>query len=434
MLKNEFQIVEEFSNELGLKNQTDGSIPIYKKTKSGEYQATKPDGYYFFDGVIFVLDAKAEGKPFVGQINDYLILEKHQNVIGFEYNGNLLNVYIKEGKNKKLLKNEKIIQDHTYYKNKYFPQIIENNEELIDIYAKQLANDFRNAGIDKQMTVPFIGAIMLCYKFGDYKNFNFSTTIGLLNSIKIESTKMISNVAPVNKKQKMQSIKKYLEDSTIERVEISKLISIVQKISSIYNLIQISHENYKGHDIMNAFLKVFRRWNSANANEKGEVFTPDHIAQIMFDLINVDAQNDVVLDPTCGSGTFLTNAMANMWKQIINFYNSSDNNQFVGFEKSKLDYINEKCKNIKENQIIGIENVEFNATLAGINMLLHGDGSSNIFYDDCFKKLPQLNNMYNKVLMNPPFNQLKNELEFLLLSLENMKAGGALLVFCQKQA
>lgn len=424
MAKAEFQIVEEFSNELGLKNQTDGSIPIYKKTKQGEYQATKPDGYYFFDGVIFILDAKAEGKQFAGQINDYLYLEKHQNTIGFEYNGITLNVYIKDGTNKKLLINEKKLQHYTYYKNKYFPNVVENNEELINIYAKQLASDFREAGIDKQMTVPFIGAVMLCYKFGNYREIVFSTTEGLLNSIKIESTKMVPLVAPLNKQQKIQSLKKYLDDSTLRKADISKLITIVQKIASIYNLIQISDENYKGHDIMNAFLKVFRRWNSANANEKGEVFTPDHIAQIMFDLINVDAEEDVVLDPTCGSGTFLTNAMANMWKQIIDSSKAEKNSNNYKFFGDKFSAIDEKCRNIKENQIIGIENAEFNATLAGINMLLHGDGSSNIFYDDCFKKLPELNNLYNKVLMNPPFNQSKNELDFLLLALENMKPNG----------
>ena len=50
---------------------------------------------------------------------------------------------------------------------------------------------------------------------------------------------------------------------------------------------------------MNSFLKVFRKWNSVNANEKGEVFTPNHIARLMYDLCEISNEN-VVLDPTCG--------------------------------------------------------------------------------------------------------------------------------------
>jgi type I restriction-modification system DNA methylase subunit len=68
-------------------------------------------------------------------------------------------------------------------------------------------------------------------------------------------------------------------------------------------------------------------------------------------------KDDYLLDPCCGSGTFLTNAMAYMLKQTTKY-----DEQFT----------------IKENHVIGIEKNDFNATLAGINMMLHGDGASNI--------------------------------------------------------
>ena len=119
-------------------------------------------------------------------------------------------------------------------------------------------------------------------------------------------------------------------------------------------------------------------------------------------------KDDYLLDPCCGSGTFLTNAMAYMLQQ------TSD--------------INEQ-NSIKNNHIIGIEKNDFNATLAGINMMLHGDGSSNIYCDDCFNKLKTINNCYDKVLMNPPFSQKKSklyELNFVLETLNHMKNGGIL--------
>ena len=170
---------------------------------------------------------------------------------------------------------------------------------------------------------------------------------------------------------------------------------------------------------MNNFLKVFRRWNSANANEKGEVFTPDHIAQLMYKLGKC-SMDDFILDPTCGSGTFLTNAMANMFSEALNRYS----NDKISFQKEQVD--------IKSNKLFGIELNPFNATLAGINMLLHGDGASNIYNENCFIRLKILNGLYNKVLMNPPFSQEDIELKFVYETLIHMADNGILVSILPK--
>ena len=78
--------------------------------------AKKPDGYYYFEGITFILDAKAEGKPFIGQFEDYMKLEKNPNFIGFKYNGVDFECYVKSA----FQKNEVELQDKDYYKNKYF--------------------------------------------------------------------------------------------------------------------------------------------------------------------------------------------------------------------------------------------------------------------------------------------------------------------------
>ena len=56
------------------------------------------------------------------------------------------------------------------------------------------------------------------------------------------------------------------------------------------------------------------------------------------------SKDSEILDPTCGSGTFLTNAMANMFNEI----------------DPKLENLHETQKNIKQNRLIGIETNEFN--------------------------------------------------------------------------
>lgn len=53
----EKEIVANFTHILGLPNKTDGTLYIYKAQKG---TATKPDGYYCYEGITFILDAKAE--------------------------------------------------------------------------------------------------------------------------------------------------------------------------------------------------------------------------------------------------------------------------------------------------------------------------------------------------------------------------------------
>lgn len=103
------------------------------------------------------------------------------------------------------------------------------------------------------------------------------------------------------KKQKREFILRILGDSSLKKAKDEDLYLIIQEIATIYNFINISAEDYRGHE--NNFLKVFRRWNWANANEKGEVFTSDHIANLMYTLAHC-AKENTILDPTCGNGTF----------------------------------------------------------------------------------------------------------------------------------
>lgn len=401
----EFDIVKKFSRTLDLENKTDGTIYIYISDRKG--LATKPDGYYFADGVTFILSAKSPSKNFKdNQLKDYMNLEQNENFVGFNYSGNKFECYV----NGKLIESEVEPKNYKYYLEKYFKDAkIKTNEEIVSNVAKKLANLFRDSKINKQMNVPFIGAIMLCLKFNkEEKHFIGKNTSQTLQLIKENIDDIISDT-PLTKKQKKEFLKTILGDSTLQKADYTDILNIISEISKVYNFINVSDK--KGHDTMNNFLKIFRKWNSVNAKEKGEVFTPDHVAKLMYKLIDCNI-NDVILDPTCGSGTFLVNALALMLEEVKND--------------------EDKKKDIRENKLIGVEFDDFNATLAGINMMLHGDGSTNIYSEDCFKKIPKLKNCYNKVLMNPPFSQNIKELEFVKLVLDNSIEGSLIATILPK--
>lgn len=154
----------------------------------------------------------------------------------------------------------------------------------------------------------------------------------------------------------------------------------------------LENTNTEGYDIMSLFFTTFSRY--ALSNDKGQYFTPDHISDLMTDLLELNV-NSKVLDPTCGSGTFLTKCMDKM----INLANSDQ--QII--------------KSIKQNQIFGIELDETIYGLATGNMLLHKDGRSNIECGDCFDKLTNwIGKGLNRLIMNPPYSVPdKSELEFL---------------------
>jgi len=67
-----------------------------------------------------------------------------------------------------------------------------------------------------------------------------------------------------------------------------------------------------------------------------------------------------------------------------------------------------EADNIKQNQIFGIEHEEKAFGLATTNMLIHGDGNSNIRQSNCFEELRWIKEAnINVVLMNPPYNATK---------------------------
>ena len=140
----ENEVVKIFSNILDLPNKTDGTLHIYPAEKG---KATKPDGYYYFEGITFILDAKAQGKAFTGQLEDYMRAEKNDNYIGFKYNKDTFLCYVKG----KLVEEEIEIKNKEYYRERYFPNKI-SNESIVEKSAKKLANLFRVSNMDMKLT------------------------------------------------------------------------------------------------------------------------------------------------------------------------------------------------------------------------------------------------------------------------------------------
>jgi len=160
-------------------------------------------------------------------------------------------------------------------------------------------------------------------------------------------------------------------------------------------------KDYEYHDILGQFYGEFLRY--ANGDKGlGIVLTPKHITELFVEIAKVN-KNSVVLDNCCGTGGFLITSMKKMIedaghdsKKIINIYNS---------------------------QLIGIENNSKMFCLACSNMLLRGDGKSNIFHNTCFEinkeKISKLKPTIG--FLNPPYSKKKKGFEELSYILNCLK-------------
>lgn len=159
--------------------------------------------------------------------------------------------------------------------------------------------------------------------------------------------------------------------------------------------------------------KIFNSLNDwvsiENDQENDVVLTPRYVTTFMAHLARTD-KDSFVWDKAMGSAGFLVAAMDIMIKD-------------AQAKIKDADELEKKIRNIKENQLLGIEILGNIYMLAILNMILMGDGSSNMINDDSFK--------YNDgfpatvFLLNPPYSAPGKGFNFVEKALSQMTTGYA---------
>ncbi|MFM9745171.1 N-6 DNA methylase, partial [Streptomyces brasiliscabiei] len=135
----------------------------------------------------------------------------------------------------------------------------------------------------------------------------------------------------VNKAEKIALLdKNVLDNQDVKSLSSSVFRHILDEIKNKI-LPFIDDKSTAGQDLLNLFFVTFNKY--VGKADKNQAFTPDHITDFMVKAINVN-RNSIVLDPTCGSGSFLVRAMT----QALNDAATA-----------------EEQEKIKKHQIYGIE-------------------------------------------------------------------------------
>ena len=262
----------------------------------------------------------------------------------------------------------------------YFESKNTNNKTNVLENTAILNRKLHDNGIPENLRSQFVGTCLLALKNG-LKYYGLSTP-QIIAGIKEILGVMLKD--SVDKAVKIAILHtNVLQNPKVENLKSDNFQYLLQFINDKI-IPYINESSYEGHDILSYFFTTFNKY--VQKSDKNQAFTPNHIAHFMCKIGGI-TRTTRVLDPTCGSGTFLVQAMSQ--------------------ELSKCETDKER-DDVTKQHIYGIEYDDNVYGLATTNMLIHGDGNSNIISSSCFVKgkwIEEAN--IDLVLMNPPYNASK---------------------------
>ena len=254
-----------------------------------------------------------------------------------------------------------------------------NDKEKVMQNTYKLNELLHRHSIPEKLRSQFVGTCLLALKNG----LDYSTPSLTAAQIRTRIKEVLEDLlnSDINKAEKLALLNRnVLGDQYVRQLSIAAFREILKFIED--NILPfINDKSTSGQDLLNLFFVTFNKY--VGKSDKNQAFTPDHITDFMAKITGVN-KHSVVLDPCCGSGSFLVRAMTQALDDCA-----------TAAEQDK----------VKKHQIFGIEFDENVYGLATTNMLIHSDGNSNIRQGSCFALADWIKEAKpNVILMNPPYN------------------------------
>jgi len=172
--------------------------------------------------------------------------------------------------------------------------------------------------------------------------------------------------------------------------------SIVYLVGELQNYSLMNSERDVVADAFETFI------GHALKGGQGQFFTPRNVVKMMVDILQPE-ENDKIVDPACGSGGFLIDALKYVWDKADKKYSK------LAWKEGQIE---RKKIEIATNNFRGLDKDYFLSKVAKAYMNLVGDGTTGIFCED---SLESTNNWrtetqlkiklesFDVLLTNPPF-------------------------------
>ena len=329
-------------------------------------------------------------------------------------------------------------------------ELLITSKKILNEYAGKLNKLMHNHNITAPQRVLYVSGMLLSMQDvvnSDGEKIQDGLTPDDLKGIQTESkrdgkviTSQIEEFLKARKididKQKLMlasfseiSKDKQRDELTENHKQVSKLLEEdsscnKQIFTFIYEYVFKQIDAIAGHiDIMGEMYSEFLKYALGDGKEIGIVLTPPYVTKLMAEILNITEDNRV-MDLATGSAGFLISSMELMIASAENKY---------GKDTTRA---KQKIEEIKQKRLLGVElNAEM-YTLAATNMILRGDGSSNIQKGNTFKTPEELytNFKADRILLNPPFSFEENGMPFIAFGLDKMEKGGLGAIIIQDSA
>ena len=297
-----------------------------------------------------------------------------------------------------------------YYTREVLQEQTDTEKETAEILkdAATLHEDLRNYGNLKDIDKPLVvSGILLALNESEHKNFSIETLNG--DKLKTDGQKIYEaieanlkrvKVAPDVKRDKILSQFAIIKDTTVLN-EINPTLGKTPLryytdflYEHIYKCIKYT---YSAEDYLGRFYGEFMSYSGGDGQTLGIVLTPKHITELFCDLVAIKS-DDIVLDPCCGTAGFLIAAMHNMFKQVV---------ISKKLKTKKEIECDPDIANIRKEQLHGFELQSYMFTIATTNMILRGDGKSNLINADFLAQEADKLQLKGATvgMMNPPYSQ-----------------------------
>lgn len=203
---------------------------------------------------------------------------------------------------------------------------------------------------------------------------------------------VFNRISKIYQKAKKQDEEVFKEDI---RLEPNVIYSVVEHLQGLaINKIDLDTKGIAFEKFMEDFFK----------GKMGQFFTPREIIRFCIKMLNPE-KDDLILDPACGSGGFLLNAMDKVREFAERNYE----------EQEAYNHWHEFAK----NNLYGIEINDQIARVCKMNMIIHDDGHTNVISTDSLRDFKEINDIHQKfnkdkfdiILTNPPFGAVVKSTE-----------------------
>lgn len=262
--------------------------------------------------------------------------------------------------------------------------------------AASLHEDLRNYGNLKDIDKPLVvSGILLALNEIEKKSFSIDNLVG--DTVETDGQKIYkaieSNLKRVNVQPQVKLDKILSQFSIIRDTQILNEINDTLGETPLKYYAKFLYEKIfksikytsSSEDYLGRFYGEFMSYSGGDGQTLGIVLTPKHITELFCELLDLKPE-DVVLDPCCGTAGFLIAAMHMMLKK------AKDDTQ---------------KKHIRKEQLHGIELQPYMFTIATTNMILRGDGKSNLINENFLKQESDKLQLKSPTvgMMNPPYSQ-----------------------------